>query len=80
MGPLLQRMASSLERWESSGIGFPSTRHLKFLLTWQEFLDQGLPCERLSRVDLVGEPSSAGAECWRGFVDQLEASGRVFQV
>lgn len=53
--------------------------HLKFLLSWQEFLDQGLPCERVSRVDLVGELSSADAERWRGFVDQLKVLGRLFQ-
>ena len=56
-----------------------STRHVKFLLTWQEFLDQGLPCERVSRVELVGEASSAETERWREFVDQLKALGRVFQ-
>jgi len=56
-----------------------STCHLKFLLTWEEFLDQGLPCERLSRVALVGEASSAEAKRWREFVDQLKALGRVFQ-
>ena len=54
-----------------------STRHLKVLLTWQEFLDQGLPCERVSRLDLVGEPSSTDAERWGEFVDQLKALGRL---
>ena len=57
-----------------------STRHLKLLLTWEEFLDQGLPCERVSRVDLVGKPPRADAERWREFVDQLEALGRLIQV
>ena len=56
-----------------------SIRHLKFLLTWQEFLDQGLPCERVSRAELVGEPSSADAERWSVFVDQLKALGRLLQ-
>ena len=54
-----------------------STRHLKVLLTWQEFLDQGLPCERVSRLDLVGEPSSADAERWSTFVNELERLGRL---
>ena len=54
-----------------------STRHLKVLLTWQEFLDQGLPCERVSRLDLVGEPSSADAERWSRFVNELERLGNL---
>ena len=54
-----------------------STRHLKFLLSWQEFLDQGLPCERVIRVGLVGEPSSADAERWSTFVNELERLGRL---
>ena len=54
-----------------------SIRHLKFLLSWQEFLDQGLPCERVSRVELVGEPSSAEAEHWGEFIDQLGTLGRL---
>ena len=54
-----------------------STRHLKVLLSWQEFLDQGLPCERVSRLDLVGEPSSTDAERWRRFVNELERLGRL---
>ena len=54
-----------------------SIRHLKFMLSWQEFLDQGLPCERMSRVDLVGRPSGADAKRWRVFVDQLNKLGRL---
>ena len=54
-----------------------STRHLKFLLSWQEFLDQGLPCERVSRVVLVGELPGADAERWSTFVNELERLGRL---
>ena len=54
-----------------------SISHLKFLLSWQEFLDQGLPCERVSRVELVGEPSSSDAERWGEFVDQIGTLGRL---
>jgi cyanophycin synthetase len=54
-----------------------STRHLKVLLTWPEFLDQGLPCERVSRVELLGEPCIADAERWSSFVNELERLGRL---
>ena len=54
-----------------------SIRHLKVLLSWQEFLDQGLPCERVSRVDLVGELPGADAERWSTFVNELERLGRL---
>ena len=54
-----------------------SIRHLKVLLSWQEFLDQGLPCERVSRVELVGELPGADAERWSTFVNELERLGRL---
>ena len=54
-----------------------SIRHLKVLLTWQEFLDQGLPCERVSRVQLAGKPSSTDAERWRSFLNELQSLGRL---
>ena len=54
-----------------------STCHLKVLLTWQEFLDQGLPSERVSRLDLVGEPPSTDAERWSRFVNELQRLGRL---
>ena len=54
-----------------------SIRHLKVLLSWQEFLDQGLPCERVSRVVLVGELPGADAERWSTFVNELERLGRL---
>ena len=91
ISPALQRADSSLLATPLEGcmvVGYSqpeqllhnrSTRHLKVLLSWQEFLNQGLPCERVSRVDLVGEPPNTDAERWREFVDQLKASGRLFQ-
>ena len=91
ISPALQRADSSLLAMPLEGcivVGYSqpeqllhnrSTCHLKVLLTWQEFLDQGLPSERVSRVDLVGEPPSTDAERWCEFVDQLKASGRLFQ-
>ena len=54
-----------------------SIRHLKVLLSWQEFLDQGLPCERVSRVVLVGDLPGAEAERWSTFVNELERLGRL---
>ena len=89
ISPALQRadsclMAMPLEGCMVVGYSQPeqllrnrSTRHLKVLLSWQEFLDQGLPCERVSRLDLVGEPSSTDAERWSTFVNELERLGRL---
>ena len=51
--------------------------HLKFMLSWQEFLDHGLPRERRSRVDLVGKPSRGDAQRWNVFVHQLNNLGRL---
>ena len=89
ISPALQRadnslLATPVERCMVIGYSQPeqllrnrSIRHLKFLLTWQEFLDQGLPCERVSRVQLAGKPSRTDAERWSSFVNDLQRLGRL---
>ena len=89
ISPALQRADNSLLATPVEGcmvVGYSqpeqllhnrAIRHLKVLITWQEFLDQGLPCERVSRVQLAGKPSSTDAERWSSFLNELQSLGRL---